>query len=77
MREWHRRRAADGQTDEGHRGTFPRYQHPSQQRLCADQLKETGGHQSAGGTVRFAAPEHVERPVAEFNELSIVVDCDR
>ena len=45
------------------------HEHPSEQRLRAEHREEVRRDQPAGRAMRLAAPEHVERPVAEFDEL--------
>ena len=46
-----------------------RNQHPSELRPRAKELEEVRGDQSARRAMRLAAPQHVERPVAELDEL--------
>ena len=45
------------------------HEHPSEERLRAEHREEIRRDQTAGRAMRLAAPEHVERPVAEFDEL--------
>ena len=45
------------------------HEHAAQLRLRAQHREEVRRHQSAGGAMRLAAAEHVEGPVAEFDEL--------
>jgi hypothetical protein len=50
-------------------GFVRRDEHPSDERLRAENREEVRRDQTARGAVRVAAPENVERPVAEFDEL--------
>ena len=57
--------------DDGRRafGFVGRHQHPSEQRLRAEHRQKIGGDEAAGRAMRLAAPQDVERPVAELDEL--------
>ena len=45
------------------------HQHAAELRMRAEHLEEVRRDQPAGGAMRLAAAEHVERPVAELDEL--------